>query len=531
MYSRISIYLLLSCLCLLTLLAACSHSSITRLPQAQTQFKILGINDFHGQVPHIQNQGGLYSLASHLLKEIESTDSPTFILHGGDHVGASPAQSALLQDEPAIDFLNELQRYCNERKGAACHILGTAGNHEFDEGSAEMLRLLQGGNHANGPFLETKWKGSNYQTLSANVRDRYTNELLLPPYAIHTVNGIDVGFIGITLDSTPKLVIPGSLDNLTFVSQTQAVNEFSQALLQKGIKAQVLIIHDGAQMDFYAGPTQNNQSIPSDSAFYQFIQALPEEIDLVVSGHSHNFTNVSVNTKLGKSVLITQAFSSARAYAEIQVSLNNTTGDIDNTSATIVRTPSAYRGNLSQGAQHTLKLLASIVSDSKRFVQQLTEGYLNTFKPQNDGLALGQFIADSHKYAQNTDLGVMNKGGVRAKLREGKVTWGDMFAIQPFSNQLIVKEYTGAAIKHLVQNGSDLWSTNLTQHSDNRLSINGKEIEDNHRYSVAGNEYVMNSKGFADGKLTATGGKDVDATVDYIKRLPTPFDFTSTTEK
>ncbi len=58
------------------------------------------------------------------------------MLHAGDAVGASRPVSALLQDEPTIRFINEIG-----------FDLGTVGNHEFDEGVAEMKRLIDGGTH------------------------------------------------------------------------------------------------------------------------------------------------------------------------------------------------------------------------------------------------------------------------------------------------------------------------------------------------------------------------------------------------
>jgi 5'-nucleotidase len=210
-----------------------------------------------------------------------------------------------------------MQRYCQALSPNPCQIIGAAGNHEFDEGSDEMLRLLNGGNHKNGPFIHPKWEGSNYLTLGANVRDVKTGELILPPYVVHEVNGVAIGFIGITLDITPEMVIPGIVNNLVFEDQAEVVTHYTNKLTNEGVNAIVVIVHDGSRDDYYTGNTSSAGSIQMDSRFGQFVQQLPDAVDIIVSGHSHDFTNAYVNNKNGEQFLVTQAFSSGRAYSAL----------------------------------------------------------------------------------------------------------------------------------------------------------------------------------------------------------------------
>ena len=509
--------------------SAAAYSADTAVETNNTvTVKILGINDFHGQIPHIQKQGGLHALGSHLLKAIESTPYPTFIAHGGDHIGASPAQSALLQDEPAITFLNALQHYCNNRTSAKCAVMGTAGNHEFDEGSEELLRVLQGGTHQRGPFLRKDWGGANYDTLSANVRYKKSQQLILKPYVVHEVSGVKIGFIGLTLDVTPQIVVPGIVNNLSFEPQIKATKQYAKELVTAGVQTIVLIVHDGSVMSFYGGVTQKQQTIPENSAFYRFIQGLPKEVDLVVSGHSHEFTNVYVETLSGSRVLVTQALSRGQAYADITLQISAQSGDVVNSFAEVVKTPRAYTGKLSADALGTISNLRKLVNDASDYVETLTSVYLNTYEPAQNEPKLGEFLAETHRYHVKTDIGVMNTGGVRAWLTKGKVTWGDIFAIQPFSNNLVVREYTGEQLQQLSLNSSAIWSTNVHIDEKKNIYVNGEKIAKSKQYTVAGNEYLMNTKGFSDGKLLFIRGKDIDASVEYIKQLPTPFSLSDT---
>lgn len=499
-------------------------------PKENFTVQLLGINDFHGQVLPLKDRGGMYNLSHHLLGAIESTNDASFILHGGDHVGASPAESALLQDEPAIDFLNIISTHCQVHRDNTCHIIGTAGNHEFDEGSEEMLRLLTGGNHAKGPFIHTPWKGANYKTLSANVVYEDSQELLLEPYVIHKVNGVDIGFIGITLDITPRLVVPGIVGDLEFKNQADIVNEYTNLLQQQGIESIVVIVHDGTRADYYEGPTKVNSTIPLDSKFGQFLQALPNAVDVVVTGHSHRFTNAYFEKPNGEKMLVTQSFANGRAYADITVTINPQTKDIVASSAEIIITkPENIRGQLSAKASDTLLQIRELIQQSSEYTQKITQQVINTYQPIDDEISLGNFIADAHKFILKTDVAVMNRGGVRAALLAGDVTWGQLFAIQPFDNALIVRRYTGEQLLDLIARGN-YWSKEIVIKNDEKITLNGTAIDKNKTYTVGGNSYLMNGKAHSIGELVSTHGQDIDALVDYIRLLPTPFNLLDSPE-
>ena len=149
--------------------------------------KLLGINDFHGRLSvsavGSRPAGGAAVLASYLRAAAAAAKDGAFIVHAGDHVGASPPNSALLQDEPAIMVLNRLaNEHCAPasqfrqlpyaRQAYAqlqCNVIGTFGNHEFDEGVSEALRLVYGGNHYKGQYLEPYWSVARFPYIIAKV--------------------------------------------------------------------------------------------------------------------------------------------------------------------------------------------------------------------------------------------------------------------------------------------------------------------------------------------------------------------------
>lgn len=531
----LSMQIQIVCFAVCILLVSCAQTpsnSLDRSLSKQSDFseggqftvKVLGINDFHGQILPIGDEGGMHHLGRHLLSALESTTDEVFILHAGDHVGASPAESALLQDEPSITFLNHLNQYCAISRSNTCHVMGTAGNHEFDEGSAEMLRLLNGGNHERGPFIQEQWRGANYPTLSANVIDIESQAQLLAPYEVHQVNGVNIGFIGITLDSTPDLVLPGAIDNLQFENQSAIASQYVTELKAKGIKAIIIIIHDGTRGEYYEGATRSNNVIPASSRFSQFLSLLPDEVDLVVTGHSHRFTNAYVKNQNGHSFLVTQAFSNGRAYADIDLRISRETKDVTYASAKIIFADSKTTRPLSNEANASLLAIKELENNATQFAKRYTERVLNIYQPVENDIPLGEFIANSHQYALKTDLAVMNRGGVRANLSAGTVTWGQLFAVQPFGNQLVVRRFSGSQLLALLSI-NHYWSSDLVTANNGQHYWRGQAIQAQAQYTVGGNSYIMNSEAFSVGELIKINGEDIDATENYISRLPKPFSF------
>ncbi len=519
-------------------LASCSSTSSELHQQNQVQenlqsnesghfsVQLLGINDFHGQVKQLDTHGGMYQLGRHLLHAISTSDENSFILHAGDQVGASPAESALLQDEPSIEFLNILNSYCQSLSQNPCSVIGVAGNHEFDEGSDEMLRLLEGGNHSKGPYLDQKWNGANYITLAANVLVKNNKQSILPPYVVHQVNEVPVGFIGITLDYTPKLVLPGVVDDLEFVEQAETVSKYVKELKTSGVKAIVVIVHDGSSDDYYSSKTKQSVGFDMNSHFGRFVQNLPDEVDVIISGHSHDFTNAYVSNKSGKQFLVTQAYSSGRAYSDITMTIDKASRDVVSSSAEVILTKANTSLELSSSVQAVLNDIVALKQASIDFAESLTQQIIGVYKPLEKENTLGQFIADSHRFALNSDLAVMNRGGVRATLTEGDVTWGDLFAIQPFNNALLVRQYSGTQLKKLIDQRQH-FSSNVKFNPRGTVYIDGKSVVSDKLYTIGGNAYIMNSERFKHGSLVGVYGLDIDATVSYIEKLNHPFNLSS----
>ncbi|WP_019341450.1 bifunctional metallophosphatase/5'-nucleotidase [Stutzerimonas stutzeri] len=523
-------------------------------------FNLLSINDFHGQLsPRSvagRPAGGAAVLAAYLKA---ASDDNTLIVHDGDQVGASPPNSALLQDEPSVSFFNLLanahcrafsrqlrmprsvQPFAQQR----CNLIGTLGNHEFDDGRSELMRLLTGGNHRNGPFLEDSWQGARFPMVSSNVIDQSTGESLLPPYSIYFSNGVRIGVIGAALKETPSIVSPSGVAGLRFVDEADAINRSVADLRRHGVRAIVVALHQGGRQVSYDGPT-NPQADTVTGPVVDIIERLDDEVDVVISGHAHGFTNAMVPNANGKPILVTQAFSAGTAYADIELVVSRRSRDIVEKSAAVITTWADQGAGLSPDPN-----VAALVARADARVEPLVarvvgvaQGDITRSETPAGESALGNLIADAQRVATDAQISFMNPGGIRADLASGEVAWGALFAIQPFANDLVSMDLTGAQIKTLLEQQwigqsytrllkpSGIWYSWSTSRPEGSRVIEmrdatGALINPAAVYRVTVNSFLAgggdNFTILTEGKNRVVGAVDLDALVNYIEALPQPF--------
>jgi 5'-nucleotidase len=533
--------------------------------------KILGINDFHGQL----SAGKLVSrrpvgsagvLAAYLNGASAAAPSSTLIVHAGDHVGASPASSALLQDEPAVSFLNLLaNRHCRhleveDRTGFGgreedddryegwmdprCNLAGSVGNHEFDEGIAELQRLLGGGSHAKGPFLESPWRGARYPTLAANVVDAKTGRPVLPPYVVKRVDGVPLAFIGVVLKETPTIVTPTGVAGLRFLDEADTVNSYVPELRRRGVRAIVVLIHQGGSQRSYTGATDPAGTV--SGAIVEIVKRLDDEVDLVVSGHTHSFLNAILMNQNGKAMLVTQAFSAGTAYADIDLEIDRETRDVVKKSASIVTTwADAGPGLTPDPAAAALTLAAEtkVAPLVNQLIGTATAALPAAGGPSGESL-LGDLIADAQRAAvPGADFAFMNPGGIRADLAAGPVTWGNLFAIQPFGNSLVALTLTGEQVRQLLEQQWQgqpfpriLQISGLSYTWDSAKPLGSRVVEIRKggalldpaaSFRVVVNNFMAaggdNLTVLVSGTNPVGGAQDIDALIAWVKSLPQPF--------
>ena len=468
-------------------LVACGGDEASLVPPAVPAVpftvKVMGFNDYHGTlespgtfgassaVPAASRPavGGAEFMAAHVAS-LKKLNPLNVVVGAGDSIGASPLISSLFFDEPAVETLNRIGLEFN-----------AVGNHEFDKGSAELLRLQNGGckitagaldpNSCQGAAAGTPvpFEGAKFKWLSANVIATATGKPLLPAYGVKTFNGVKVAFIGMTLKATPSIVTPSGVAGLEFRDEAQTVNALIPELRAAGIESIVVLVHEGGFQTGTLGDINACEGNLAGSAIANIVKQLDNAVDLVVSGHTHSAYNCMLPNATGRTISVTSASAFGRVLTDIDMTIDPATRDVTQTMATnrlIVRNDPAIPLDA---------VVAKIVAGYKALVSPLANsiiGAITTDLPNSrtDGacnMPAGSLIADSQLAATQpasfggAAIAFMNGGGVRspgftfassaAGEGPGNVTYGEAFTVQPFGNSLVTLSLTTQNIRDFLE--------------------------------------------------------------------------------
>jgi len=400
---------------------------------------IVGLNDFHGQLDQTTligdnglptTVGGAAFLATMFDEDLAALPGPGLLLAGGDNVGASPPNSGLLQDTPAIDVEN------------AWGLDATSlGNHEFDYGVA---RLQQHVDRANFPFLAT----NVVETATGQIPD------YLSPSAVFTVNGIQVGVIGAELQSTPELVSAGATAGLTFLDEATRIKAESERLKALGVNVQVVVIHQGTANGL--NPIGNAAGQAWDGPILPIADALDDTtVDAMIVGHTHRISNL-----MRGHILVVEGINAGTSYSVLQLMVRD--GDV-----TWAGGATRVAKNLGVAARPDVKAIVDDANAQTAVLRNQVIGTqsINILRDLNRKTesAMGNMVADAmrEKYP-GVEASWTNSGGLRQDLlvsppsageQPGEITWGEVFGVLPFGNRTTILTLTGAQVKTAFVNG------------------------------------------------------------------------------
>jgi 2',3'-cyclic-nucleotide 2'-phosphodiesterase (5'-nucleotidase family) len=402
---------------------------------------IIGLNDFHGQLDPTTmvmdglnvNVGGASHLATMFDQDAATLPGPALLLAGGDNVGASPPNSGLLEDRPAIDVEN------------AWGMDATSyGNHEFDFG---LERLLMHQERADFPFLAT------------NIVEEDTGQIpdWVTPSVVFTVNGVKVGVIGAALEETPELVRAGATEGLEFMPAAETVAAESRRLAQQeGVRVQILAIHEGTALGSNA--VDGNAAVPWQGPIVDIAEDLAgTTVDAVVAGHTHRVSNLMVGD-----ILVTEGINAGASYSVLQLMVSG--GDVDWAGGAtriaknlgVARRPDVQAivdAANTETAPLRNEVIGSQTADIRRDLSRLNESQM------------GDFVTDIMlgRYPEDAEAAITNSGGLRADLvmtppssaseQPGEITFGEAFTVLPFGNSTVILTLTGEQLEQAFLNG------------------------------------------------------------------------------
>jgi 5'-nucleotidase len=526
----------------LAIVMALAASSLAQTA-APVDLRILAINDFHGYLrpppggitiadPEDRTKkvtvaaGGAEHMAT-LVRQLRDGHKNSIFVAAGDLIGASPFLSAMFHDEPTIEALSMM--------GLA---LSSVGNHEFDEGKDELLRMQNGGCHpvdkcqGPHPFL-----GAKFRYLAASTFEKSSGKTVFPPYEIRAFDGIPVAFIGLTLKGTPGLVSPTGVADLEFRDESSTVNALIPELKARGVEAIVVLIHEGGL------PTGDYNECPDISGpIVDIVKKFDRAVDVVITGHTHRAYICEIDGRL-----VTSGDKYGTLVTAIDLMLDPTTRDVVSAKAdnTIVRT-----ATLAKDVQQTAliesydRLAAPIANRPAGSVTATLSRVPNAAgeSPLGDIIADAQLAATRAEEKGGAVVAFTNPGGVRADIarrEDGAVTYGDVFASQPFRNQLVTLTLTGKQIKDMLeQQWLDPKRPRILQVSKGfayawdgskpdgervlpeRMSLNGQPLDPAASYRVTVNNFLfVGGDGYtvlAQGTAPLIGVYDSDALHAYF---------------
>jgi 5'-nucleotidase len=536
-------------------------------PAAPLEVQILAINDFHGNLEppkfgidatapdgsHVRvPAGGVAHLAT-AAKTLRQGHPLTITVSAGDIIGASPLVSALYLDEPTIDAMNLVGVELN-----------SVGNHEFDKGTRELTRMQRGGCEkytTRKPCAVEPFAGASFQFLAANVLTG-DGTTLFPATAIKQFGPVKIGFIGMTLKDTGTIVTPAGVAGVTFANEADTANALVPKLKAQGADAIVILIHQGgATTGGY-----NDKSCPDLTGdILPILARLDPAIDLIVSGHTHRSYICEIPRDGAHPLLLTNAGSYGTLITDIRLTFSPDRHVVGERADNIIVQGEPYSTALGAvpivpsfpvyAADPTVAALvdryaAAAAPQANRVVGKLTGSVNRTMSPDRENTA-GDFLSDAMLFGgrkAGAQIAFANQGGVRADLipaANGDVTYGQIFSVQPFGNDLVVLTLTGAQLKALLEqefesgkNTPDkptmllpsqgfFYSYDARRGSGDRIvemKLNGKPIDPAASYRIAIGSFLAtggdNFTTFREGTDVTDLGVDVDSTEAYLQTSP-----------
>lgn len=464
---------------------------LDKLSTQQVKVRLIAMNDFHGNFapPSTSNGGNMIlpnggsgqkvtvggaAYLATLVKKLRAENPNNILVGAGDSISASPFESMITHDEATVDILNTLGME-----------VSSVGNHEFDHGSTELLRIQNGGCFpasgtqgvvgADTCLINGAFPGAKFKYLAANVTVTATGKTLLPATYIKRFGSVRVGFVGLTFKGTPAAVSASGVAGLAFAEESAVINQYAAKLKADGVNAVVVLIHQGGQT---TATTVNDQTCPGFSGdITAVVDQLSADVDVIVSGHTHQEYVCNYAAKTAKkNILLTSTGYYGGAVSAIDLVLQPSLGLVSASANTVpvIQADAAANATLPTGFTSVAKdaEVDALVTKYKNLSKTLADkgvgsitASLNralmtvagvTGRDETAEGAMGDVMADSYLdgVPGGADIAFTNPGGVRADLTytaPGTVTYAALNTVEPFGNTLSTLNLTGAQLLRLLE--------------------------------------------------------------------------------
>jgi 5'-nucleotidase len=584
------------------LIAAPTTASAAPEPKPDVPVQLIAMNDFHGRIANTAGAdsqqitapgpdgaygtpddivtivGGSANVAS-TVKQLQTSfaaqsgeKSGSYFVGAGDLISATPFESSVFKDEPTIEVLNAMGLD-----------VSSVGNHEFDRGTEELRRVSAATDGTftddvvacpetlNGePFVvgtdgcfgegEHAFHGADFPYLAANVVSKETGAPMLPPYQVFDIpGGQKIALIGVVTETTPGIVAPNGVADVEFIDEADAVNKYVPELTRRGVEAIGVLIHEGGTQNGPAGANPNGCNNLT-GPIVDINERVSNEVDLILSAHTHSAYNCTLAVPGGEPRLVTSAGFYGRLVSDIRLTLDGRTGEVDRTATYSATNVPVTRTNPDARVQSIVDhWVAKSAVQGDKVVGSATANIGSSVSAQRAfEQPIGNLVAQAQLEGLQEEqfgfpvIAFMNPGGVRTDILAGEVTYRELFNVQPFGNTANTITLTGADIDDVLEqqyqhdpdgaagplnagprntrlalgtNESFTWSYDLTQMygdrvPDGSIRLDGVTIDPAANYRVAANSFLATGgdrfDAFRNGSAMTTGPVDVDVLVEYF---------------
>ena len=511
-------------------------------PGQLVDLQILQFSDFHGHLtPDSNGYGGAAYLAGLVNQLTDRAQGETLVVSSGDNIGGSTFESGLFQDEPTIEILNAMGLDAS-----------AVGNHEFDEGVDELMRMISGGDHPASVVdsQDMVYAGTEFPYLAANVVWAGTEDPILDPYVIREVDGVQVGIIGVVTDDTPILVSPSGITGVEFTDEAEALSAYAEELQAQGVEAIVGLVHEGG----YDGGAYDDKINKGDvnggcgdlsGPIVDINAGTSAEVDVLLTGHTHNGFACTLTDPSGDPRAVAGPGDWGRVLSQTSIKLDPATNEVvrDRTRVTNHVVDADKIDPDAEVAEIVDYWVAQAAVAGDEVVGE-AGGAITGDASGDRGVEtpMANLVADSILWwgaqAAGADIAFMNVGGVRASIDAGDITYREAYAVMPFGNYLVTVDMTGQQILDVLNQQYDpdrgrqylalgvsegfsyTWDMSTNSVQPGTMSLNGTAIDLSATYQVSTLNFLAEGgdafTAFTGGTNLVGGPEDLANFVAYL---------------
>lgn len=322
---------------------------------------------------------------------------------------------------------------------------GVLGNHEFNYGL---------------DYLKNTIKESSRHFLCANIIDQDGNHPFGAPYEIKEVNGVKIGFLGLTTQGTTKWEKNGNLSGLTFLSAKDTAAKYIPEMSEQ-TDLNVIIYHGGIERDEDGVPTE---VLNGENETYDIL-AHVENIDAIITGHQHRKI---AGHLLGVPIIQPGHRGEYIGHIELDVQQDeNGKYYVNNSESELIAT---YGYEIDQELAHQLDDLQAAIDVWLDEPMAHIDGQMDfddAFAARLHKTSFIQFIQKIQMQTMGVDLSATALFNDEAHGFENPITMRNIITNYVYPNSLAVLKITGAELKAAMET-----SAKYFDYQDGKICVN-----------------------------------------------------------